>query len=631
MGVHRVRRVLTGLLIASLAAFVPVSAARAATGMPTDLTIVGHGWGHGRGMGQYGALGYALNGWSYQQIVSHYYGGTTLGSTSVSTMTVHLSELDNASSINVAAPSGSQLVIDGKTVSTPSATVTRSSTDHTVSATNGADVIVSGPWSTGSTRSFAGTIVVKATPAQVWNTVPLESYVQGVVPREAPASWPQAALEAQAVAARSYGLADSAGGTKPVCDTTSCQVYGGDPAQYQSGSTNGNAAVSSTAGQVVDCGSDAACGSPSQVALTEFSSSTGGYSAGGVFPAVVDAGDSTPSNPNHDWTVQVATSTVQSAFPSVGTLQSITVTQRNGLGDLGGRVLQMVLSGSAGNMTVSGGQFAAALGLDSDWFAITNVAAPAGSDSGYWVVSSAGAVYPFGNAQSFGSMVGKTLNAPVIGMAPTSDGNGYWLVAGDGGIFSFGDAKFYGSTGNYHLWAPVVGMAGTKDAAGYWMVATDGGIFSFGDAKFYGSTGGIRLVKPIVAMAPTSDGKGYWLVASDGGVFTFGDATFYGSLASVKLAAPIVGIVPTSDGKGYWMVGSDGGVFTFGDAGFAGSTGGQGVKDVMSVSPTPDGGGYLIVTEAGQVYTFGDATYYGDPATTVNDWSGQAIGVFTQP
>jgi SpoIID/LytB domain protein len=631
MGVHRVRRVLTGLLIASMGAFVPVASAQAASAMPTTLTIVGHGWGHGRGMGQYGALGYALDGWTYRQILSHYYGGTSLASTSVSTLTVHLSELDNAASINVAAPSGSQLVIDGKTASTQSATVTRSSTDHTVSATNGADVIVSGPWSTGSTRSFAGTIVVKASPAQVWNVVPLESYVEGVVPREAPASWPQAALEAQAVAVRSYGLASSAGGTETVCDTPSCQVYGGDPAQYpNSDSANSNSAVTATAGQVVECGSDSSCGSPSQVALTEFSSSTGGYTAGGAFPAVVDAGDSTPSNPNHNWTVQVPTSSVQAAFPSVGTLQSINVTQRNGLGDLGGRVIQMVLSGSSGNLALSGDQFAGAVGLNSDWFAITNVAAPAGSDNGYWVVSSAGSVYPFGNAQSYGSMAGKTLNAPVIGMAPTSDGSGYWLVAGDGGIFSFGDARFYGSTGAYHLWAPVVGMAGTPDSAGYWMVATDGGIFSFGDARFYGSTGGVRLVKPIVAMAPTSDGKGYWLVASDGGVFTFGDAGFYGSLGSVKLAAPIVGIVPTSDGKGYWMVGSDGGIFSFGDAGFAGSMGGQGVKNVMSVTPTPDGGGYLIVTQSGQVYTFGDATYYGDPATTISSWSGRAIGVFTQ-
>jgi hypothetical protein len=46
----------------------------------------------------------------------------------------------------------------------------------------------------------------------------------------------------------------------------------------------------------------------------------------------------------------------------------------------------------------------------------------------------------------------------VIGMAPTLDGNGYWLVATDGGIFSYGDAEFYGSMGGRRLNEPIVGM-----------------------------------------------------------------------------------------------------------------------------------------------------------------------------
>ena len=39
----------------------------------------GHGWGHGVGLAQYGAYGYALHGWTYDQIVAHYYPGTNLG------------------------------------------------------------------------------------------------------------------------------------------------------------------------------------------------------------------------------------------------------------------------------------------------------------------------------------------------------------------------------------------------------------------------------------------------------------------------------------------------------------------------------------------------------------------------
>ena len=57
-------------------------------------------------------------------------------------------------------------------------------------------------------------------------------------------------------------------------------------------------------------------------------------------------------------------------------------------------------------------------------------------------------------------------------------------VASDGGVFSFGDAAFHGSMGGKHLDAPIVGMAATPDGGGYWLVGADGGIFSFGDAPF---------------------------------------------------------------------------------------------------------------------------------------------------
>src|SRR5438552_15110481 len=52
----------------------------------------GHGWGHGIGMSQYGAWGYALHGYGYQQILSHYYPGTTLGSTTTTTVRVLIAD-----------------------------------------------------------------------------------------------------------------------------------------------------------------------------------------------------------------------------------------------------------------------------------------------------------------------------------------------------------------------------------------------------------------------------------------------------------------------------------------------------------------------------------------------------------
>ncbi len=119
---------------------------------------------------------------------------------------------------------------------------------------------------------------------------------------------------------------------------------------------------------------------------------------------------------------------------------------------------------------------------------------------------------------------------------------GYRFVASDGGIFSFGGAKFYGSMGGKHLNAPIVGMAADPATGGYWLVASDGGIFSFGNAKFYGSMGGKHLNAPIVGMASTPNGMGYWFVASDGGIFSFGNAKFYGSMGAKHLNAPIVGM-----------------------------------------------------------------------------------------
>ena len=57
-------------------------------------------------------------------------------------------------------------------------------------------------------------------------------------------------------------------------------------------------------------------------------------------------------------------------------------------------------------------------------------------------MASDGGIFAFGNAQFHGSMGGKPLNKPIVGMASTPDGKGYWLVASDGGIFAFGDAQF---------------------------------------------------------------------------------------------------------------------------------------------------------------------------------------------
>ena len=229
------------------------------------------------------------------------------------------------------------------------------------------------------------------------------------------------------------------------------------------------------------------------------------------------------------------------------------------------------------------------------------------SPTNFWLASTAGQVWNFGSAPSYGGL-SSAPNAPVVGVTTTPDRHGYWLVASDGGIFSFGDAHFYGSTGSLVLNQPVVGMASTPDGRGYWLVARDGGVFSFGDATFHGSTGGTVLNRPVVGMDATADGKGYWLVASDGGIFSFGDATFHGSTGSLVLNQPVVGMSAAPDGSGYWTIAADGGIFAFGDADFYGSMGGTPTPDPAErVVSTPSGRGYWVVDQNGTAWAFGDA------------------------
>ena len=107
---------------------------------------------------------------------------------------------------------------------------------------------------------------------------------------------------------------------------------------------------------------------------------------------------------------------------------------------------------------------------------------------GYWVLekglSGLGSVQAFGDAVNFGDET--TIAHPAghvgtpVAMAATSDDGGYWIVDSDGGVFSFGDAIYAGSMGGKALAAPVVGIAAGPHGAGYWLAGADGGVFSSG-------------------------------------------------------------------------------------------------------------------------------------------------------
>nr|WP_275585803.1 SpoIID/LytB domain-containing protein [Geodermatophilus sabuli] len=223
---------------------------------------------------------------------------------------------------------------------------------------------------TGTTQ-YRGELSVRWLPEgqRTVNSVNMEDYLRGVVPRESPASWGDAAggkgieaLKAQAVAARSYAWAEGRSSWAKTCDTTSCQVYLGAGTNTTKAleDPRTDAAIAATSGVVLRNGANA-------IVRAEFSSSTGGHTAGGTFPAVPDAGDA--ASPYHDWALAVPATTIAAAY-GVGTLTDIKVTARNGYGADGGRATQVQIIGTAKTVTATGSQVRTALGLRSDWFTI---------------------------------------------------------------------------------------------------------------------------------------------------------------------------------------------------------------------------------------------------------------------
>jgi hypothetical protein len=200
-------------------------------------------------------------------------------------------------------------------------------------------------------------------------------------------------------------------------------------------------------------------------------------------------------------------------------------------------------------------------------------------------------------------------------MAAQPNGLGLWLVDVNGTVFSLGAALAHGSMAGKRLPAPIVGMASSPTGLGYWLVGEDGSIYTFGDASPHGSMRGLPLYAPIVAMAATPSGRGYWEVASDGGVFAFGDAGFHGSMGGRPISGSVMGIAATHDGRGYWLGGDDGAVYAFGDAPFKGSNTGEiPTPAIAAIVGTPDSGGYWLLDPATIPTDF--AVYGAAPSST---------------
>ena len=418
------------IVISLLATILPASSAHADNGLlPNAIVVNGRGYGHGRGMSQYGAYGWATNGSTWSDILNFYYGGATgntIGSLAdpAQMMTTYLSAMNDKSTSVVAdasnavflqdptpgrlwtslvaieisqriyrvwgsmerkcaittdpATEGFTLIGDVETVASFTTTV---GADPAAEATAVIGLCEPRTTTKNKIRYYRGEIraVNNSSGAnRTINATNIESYLRGVVPRESPASWGNAAgglgmnaLRAQAVAARSYSATENRyAGLARTCDSQDCQVYGGSALRE---SVNGeivalehpltDQAIAETAGVVIMQPN----GKP---ARTEFTSSNGGRTAGGTFPAQVDLGDlaSDPVNNLLVWTRIISAAQLMAKYPQIGTLTSVETTHDGLGGDWNGYATSVAINGTASTVTVKGYDFKSIFDLPAPWF-----------------------------------------------------------------------------------------------------------------------------------------------------------------------------------------------------------------------------------------------------------------------
>ena len=363
-------------------------------------TVDGHGNGHGHGLSQYGAQGAALQGLDASQILAFYYPGTTPAALGPSRVRVLIS--DSGTYLTVASQTGLNLTYTGTSIPLPSVGASQwrlipsgagfaaqylSDTWHTWRTGLPAQTNFSsgGPvrlfHSDGTSNAYRGVLsaIRSGAGSIAVNNVALDDYTQGVVPRESPSGWQPAALQAQAVAARSYGryaVEHHASSQYDICDTSSCQVYGGYARYDAAGNrlygeeASTNAAVAATANRVLTY--------QGATIFAQFSAADGGWTADGGQPYLIakaDPYEKFANGPYYSWTRTVRAADVASYY-GLATVTQIQITGRDGHGDWGGRVTTAVVrgtraGGAAASVTTTGPSLASAMGLPHQWFTFT--------------------------------------------------------------------------------------------------------------------------------------------------------------------------------------------------------------------------------------------------------------------
>jgi stage II sporulation protein D len=342
--------------------------------------VRGHGYGHGIGMSQYGAYGFAQHGADAASILAHYYTGTTLATVSPTQPVKVLLESTGQAEFTGATNAGGRTLDPSKTYATRATAggqvrlyspTGRKLADFAAPLSVSApSVRVGGRALNGITNgAYRGGLLLQPTGGalQVINVLGLDDYVRGVISGEMPSSWAPAALQAQAVAARTYAITAGAGSV--LYPDTRSQVYRGMAAEVAST----DAAVAATQGRIVTYH-----GKP---VTTYFFSTSGGETENvedsflGASPepwlvAVSDPYDSI--SPRHTW--GPFRMSLKSAAAKLGSLvkgrfRGIVVTQRGH----SPRVVRATIVGSRGKTQVTGPTLRSRFGVYDTWMYFTRM------------------------------------------------------------------------------------------------------------------------------------------------------------------------------------------------------------------------------------------------------------------
>jgi stage II sporulation protein D len=350
--------------------------------------VSGHGFGHGVGMSQYGAYGYAQHGKGYRFILAHYYRGTTIGMLARPRIVRVLVGIDGGDVGFRGATSACGKSLDagrGYDAHRIARSVQLRSSGGRALANCGRRLRAAGNGHlTIGGSPYRGALEVVPTESDVGSlnaidALPVDQYVKGVIANESPASWPQAALRAQAVAARSFALTGSVGGNGfDLYDDTRSQVYKG----IDSETASTNEAADATKGQVVMYGG--------KIAETFFSACSGGHTEsvqnvffGPPIPYLVGVPDPYDGAcPLHTWQLKFSEGEISAKLGRYldGALKQVVITKRG----VSPRIVDAKLIGSGGTTSIRGDQLESALGAYSTWMSFSKLVngKPVGGNKG---------------------------------------------------------------------------------------------------------------------------------------------------------------------------------------------------------------------------------------------------------